>query len=510
MDRRKFLRQLGLITGAGSISMTLGNVPVRAFSKSIFKTTKNNGKVLVLVQLSGGNDGLNTVVPFEDDLYYKFRPNIAIPKSDVHRVNTLTGLHPSMDGFKQLYDEGKLSIVQNVGYENQNRSHFRSTDIWLSASDSDEYINDGWIGRYLGYSVMNDPEFNPDHPMAIQLGSAQSTLLECTCQSGSLGIAFEDPNRFFQLINGSSADNDPPPDTLAGHQLKFIKEIEARSIRYAELIKEKADTVENKVNYPNSNLAEQLSIVAQLVGGGLETPVYLTSMGGFDTHSNQLSRHASLLSRLSEAITAFQRDLEALGVADRVVIMTFSEFGRTVEQNGSMGTDHGAAAPLFVIGKNVNGGVFGDNPDLTDLDNSGDNKYHYDFRSVYASILRDHLGADPDDMNQKILLKKFDTLPLISVKSIAAGGPKTFDIQQNYPNPFNPVTTIRYTLRIPQIISLKVYDVRGREVETLFQGYKDAGNYTAKFGGRRYPSGIYFCHLVSGSYRKTIKMTLAK
>ncbi len=509
MDRRKFLRQLGLITGAGSISLTVGNMPVRAFSKSLFKTNANNGKVLVLVQLSGGNDGLNTVVPFEDDLYYKARPTIGIPKTEVLRLNTLTGLHPSMDGFKKLFDEGKLAVVQNVGYANQNRSHFRSTDIWLSASDSQQYINDGWIGRYLGYSIVGDPEYNVEHPMAIQLGSTQSTLLECTCQSGSLGIAFDDPNQFYRLINGSSADNDPPPDTLAGHQLKFIKEIEARSIRYAEIIKEKADEIDNIVNYPNSNLAEQLSIVAQLIAGGLETPVYLTSMGGFDTHSNQLNRHASLLSTLSDAITAFQQDLEALGVADKVALMTFSEFGRTVEQNGSGGTDHGAAAPLFVVGGSVNGGIWGDNPDLSDLDSSGDNKYKYDFRQIYSSLLRDHLGAGPDDMN-KILFKEFETLPLVSVKHITSGGPKAFEIFQNYPNPFNPVTTINYTLRLPQVISLKIYDSVGREVVTLAQGYKDAGNYTATFGGRNYPSGTYYCHLVSGSYRKTIKMILVK
>ena len=509
MNRRKFLRQLGVITGAGSISLTLGNVPIKAFSKSIFKTNSNNGHVLVLVQLSGGNDGLNTVIPFEDDIYYQKRPTIGIPKSDVLRLNSLTGFNPALNDFKSLFDEGKLAVVQNVGYAHQNRSHFRSTDIWLSASDSDQTINDGWIGRYLGNAIVGDPDFNVEHPMAIQLGSTQSTLLECTCHSGSLGISFEDPNQFFRLINGSSADTDPPPDTLAGHQLKFIKEIEARSLRYAEIIKDKADTVKNKVNYPNSNLADQLSIVAQLVAGGLETPVYLTSMGGFDTHSNQLGRHANLLERLSGAVLAFEKDLEALGVADKVVLMTFSEFGRTVEQNGSGGTDHGAAAPLFVAGKIVNGGIWGENPDLTDLDSSGDNKFKIDFRQIYSSLLRDHLDAEPDDM-QKILFKEFESLPLVSVKHLTSGGPRAFELLQNYPNPFNPVTTIRYTLRLPQVISLKVYDPVGREVVTLAEGYKDAGNYSATFGGNRYPSGIYYCHLVSGSYRKTIKMTLVK
>lgn len=509
MDRRKFLRQLGVFAGASTMSMTLGSVPLKAFGRTLKKTGTLNGKVLVLIQLSGGNDGLNTVVPFEDDLYYNARPSIAIRKTDVVKLNPLTGLHPSLQPFKEFYDSGKLAIVQNVGYPQHNRSHFRSTDIWLSGSDSDEYISDGWVGRFLGNSVVGDSNYNLDHPMAISLGSTQDTLLSCTCQSGSLGISFEDPNQFFQLINGSSADTDPPPDTIAGNQLKYVKEIAARSIKFAEIIKEKADTIDNQVNYPNTDLADQLSIIAQLVAGGLETPVYLASMGGFDTHSNQLGRHSNLLNNVAQSMSAFQRDLELLGVADRVVTMTFSEFGRTVEQNGSAGTDHGAAAPLFVMGNNVNGGIWGDNPDLSDLDSSGDNKYKFDFRQIYATLLRDQLGAGPEEMDN-ILFKEFDTLPLISVKHITSGGPRAFELNQNYPNPFNPRTRISYTLRLPQIISLKVHDAAGREIETLFKGYKEAGTYQISFGGNKYPSGIYYCHLISGSYRKTIKMMLIK
>ncbi|MCW8849345.1 MAG: DUF1501 domain-containing protein [Melioribacteraceae bacterium] len=509
MERRKFLRQLGLLAGASTMSLSLGNIPLRAFGRSIYKTNEQNGKVLVLIQMSGGNDGLNTVIPYEDSLYYNARPNIAIKKSDVIRLNPLTGIHDSLQPFKEFYDEGKLAIVQNVGYPSHNRSHFRSTDIWLSGSDSNEYLNDGWVGRYLGHSVSNDTNYNLDHPMAISLGSTQDSLLSCTCQSGSMGISFEDPNQFFQLINGSSADTDPPPNTIAGNQLKYVKEIAARSIKFAEIIKEKADTINNQVNYPNSDLADQLSIIAQLVAGGLETPVYLASIGGFDTHSNQLGRHSNLLSNVAQSLSAFQRDLELLGAADRVVTMTFSEFGRTVQQNGSGGTDHGAAAPLFLMGKNVNGGIWGNNPDLSDLDSSGDNKYKYDFRQIYATLLRDQLNAGPEEMDN-ILFKDFETLPLISVKNITSGGPRAFELNQNYPNPFNPKTQIGYTLRLPQEISLKVYDANGRLVKTLFVGRKDAGTYYEVFGGSQYPSGIYYCHLISGSYRKTIKMTLVK
>ncbi|MCU0414531.1 MAG: DUF1501 domain-containing protein, partial [Ignavibacteriaceae bacterium] len=218
-------------------------------------------------------------------------------------------------------------------------------------------IDDGWVGRYLAKVLPDHNPINTDHPMAIQIGSTQSALLECTCQ-GSMGISFESPNQFYQLINGSTADNDPPPDTVAGNQLKYIKEIAALSIRYAQVIKEKADLVENKVEYPNTRLGRGLAIIAELVAGGLETPVYLTSIGGFDTHANQANSHANLLTGVAQAVEAFQADLKLLGIADKVVLMTFSEFGRRLNQNGSAGTDHGTAAPLFVIGRNVNGGIY--------------------------------------------------------------------------------------------------------------------------------------------------------
>lgn len=508
MDRRKFLRNLGVLAGAGTVSMALGNVPVRAFSKSFLNFQAVNGKVIVILQLSGGNDGLNTIIPIEDSLYYNARPTLRIPKNDALRLNNLTGMHPSLQPLMELYENGKVAVVQNVGYANPNRSHFRSTDIWLSASDSNVVIEDGWVGRYLARVFPDHNEFNLDHPMAIQIGSTQSALLECTCQ-GSMGISFESPNQFYQLINGSSADNDPPPNTIAGEQLKYIKEIAARSIRYAEIIKEKADSIQNLVTYPNNSLGRQLSIVSQLIAGGLETPVYLTSIGGFDTHANQAGSHANLLSNVAQCIAAFQQDLEQLRVADRVVLMTFSEFGRTFKQNGSGGTDHGTAAPVFVIGKNVKGGVVGDNPNLSDLDSSGDIKFQYDFRQIYASLLTDQLGM-PVNRMPEVLSRGFETLPLISAKGIAQGGPKNFHIEQNYPNPFNPFTTIDYSLRVPQTVRLKVFTAAGDEVSTLVSGYQDAGNYTVQFDGSMHPSGVYFARLDSGAARKVIKMLLLK
>ena len=266
MDRRSFLRNLGMIAGAGTVSMAIGNIPIRAFSKSFLNLQAVNGKVIVLLQLSGGNDGLNTIIPFEDGLYYNARPSLGIRKEDALQLNYLTGLHPSLQPIKNLYDDGMVAVVQNVGYASPDRSHFRATDIWLSGSDSNVIINDGWVGRYLANVLPDHNPINPEHPMAIQIGSTQSMLLECTCQ-GTMGISFESPNQFYQLINGSTADNDPPPDTVAGNQLRYIKEIAALSIRFAEVIKEKADSVENMATYPNTRLGRQLAIVAELIAG---------------------------------------------------------------------------------------------------------------------------------------------------------------------------------------------------------------------------------------------------
>ncbi|MBK9098797.1 MAG: DUF1501 domain-containing protein [bacterium] len=508
MDRRSFLRNLGLVAGAGTVSMALGNIPLRAFSRSFMNIQAVNGKVIVLLQLSGGNDGLNTIIPFEDSLYYNARPSLGIRKEDVIKLNNLTGMHPSLQPLKALYDEGMVAILQSVGYASPDRSHFRATDIWLSASDSNVVIDDGWVGRYLAKVLPDHNPINSEHPMAIQIGSTQSALLECTCQ-GTMGISFESPNQFYQLINGSTADNDPPPDTIAGNQLKYIKEIAALSIRYAQIIKEKADSVENKATYPNTRLARQLAIVAELIAGGLETPVYLTSIGGFDTHANQAGSHANLLTTVAQAIEAFQTDLRLLGIEDRVVLMTFSEFGRRVNQNGSGGTDHGTAAPLFVIGRNVYGGVYGNNPDLTDLDNSGDIKYRYDFRQLYATLLTQQLGM-PIDRMPDVLMKDFETLPLISEKAGNLTGPSVFHLEQNYPNPFNPTTTISYYLRIPQAVRIDVFSSAGDKVTTLVNAYQETGSYEVQFDGSKYSSGVYFARLDTGATSKTIKMMLIK
>lgn len=509
MKRRDFIKNISVIGGVGTAAFSFGSIPLNAFSNSLINLKSTNGRILVLLQLSGGNDGLNTVIPFEDSIYFSKRPNLNIPKNNVIQLNSLTGLHPSLQKLKDIYDQGKLCIVQNVGYENPNRSHFRSTDIWLTASDSTQYLYDGWSGRHILKEFPNYPNVFPEQPMSIQLGSVQSLLFET--QYGSVVVAFEDPNSFYQLVSGSTADPDPPPNTLPGIELKFLKQIAAQSIQYATVIKQKADAGQNKVTYPNTKLGLQLSIIVKLISGGLTTPVYLTSLGGFDTHANQLTSHASLLTQIADAVSAFQKDLELNNVADKVLLMTFSEFGRRVNENGSAGTDHGTAAPMFIIGTNVNGGIIGSNPNLSNLDPNGDIKYVYDYRQLYATMLKNHFGRSDNDI-QSILLRNFNVLPIIKNPASVSkdGTPISYSLKQNFPNPFNPVTKINYTIANPGNVNLKVFDNLGKEISTLVNNYHSAGEYSVLFNGQAYSSGVYIYKLEVNGFSESRKMILVK
>jgi len=510
MKRREFIKNLGLVTGAGAVTLSVAGIPIKAFAKPFMNIQSANGKILVLVQFKGGNDGLNTIIPFEDPVYYTKRPLIGIPKANVVQLTNLTGMHPALNPLKALYDNNKMTVIQNVGYPSPNRSHFRSTDIWLSASDSNQYLYDGWIGRYLLKTFPDFPNVPPPHPMAIQLGSVQSGVFDSA--QGGLAVSFDNPDAFYTLVNGISADNDPPPATIAGEELKFLKEVAALSVQYAAVIKEKADLQTNKATYPSTTFASQLKIIADLIAGGLTTPVYLTTLDGFDTHSGQLVQQDKLLGYFSNAVSAFQQDLELFGIADKVVLLTFSEFGRRVNENGSQGTDHGTAAPMFLIGKNTQGGIFGANPNLTDLDSNGDIKFVNDFRSIYATILKDHFGMPVAEIDQ-ILIKHFETYPLLNSTTEVKYNfeiPTNFDLKQNYPNPFNPVTKIEYSLAQTGDAKLIVYDLLGRKIDTIVDAYQSAGSYAVNFNGNKLSSGTYLYSLEIGKEKIVKKMTLVK
>ncbi len=524
MNRRQFLR----LSSALGIPLTLNGLSLSALAHTPalhLLSTLSSERVLVIVQLSGGNDGLNTVIPLDQySAYQQARANIAIPENRVLRLTPATGLHPAMPELKTLYDEGKVALVQGVSYPSPNLSHFRATDIWMTASDSNQFLDSGWAGRFLDMLFPNFPDGYPREgapdPPALQISSTLSLMLRGSSQF--LGIAIQDPDTFYRLISGNSAvDVGTVPDTTAGDELRFIRRVGLQSIQYASQIKAAADRAQNRATYPTPNtnrLADQLRIVARLIAGGLQTRIYHVSLGGFDTHAAQVTAtdttagtHANLLRLLSQALSVFQDDLRRLGIASRVLTMTFSEFGRTVRSNGSMGTDHGTAAPLFIVGEAVRGGIIGVNPSLTNLVNN-QLAMQFDFRQVYASLLAQWFGVGAAQL-RAILQRDFAQLPITGVSSINADSspkPTRFELAQNYPNPFNPTTTIRYQLPVSTSVQLAVFDMLGREVATLVNARQGAGMYQVSFDARGLASGVYLYRLTTPEFTETKKMMLVK
>jgi uncharacterized protein (DUF1501 family) len=426
MKRREFFKSTMPIV----LPALVNGFSLRAWANSPLLRSAARGmgedRVLVLIQLSGGNDGLNTVIPLEYyPAYQAARSNIAIPEEKVLRLEGYdrTGLHPAMPELQQLFGEGKLSILQGVSYPQPNFSHFRATDIWLTGADAGQVLPTGWAGRYLDENYPRFPQDYPNptmpDPLAIQVGSLVSPALQGPTLT--MGMAISNPNSFYDLLN------DRPTavgNTRSGDQLAYIREMSIKTDQYAGVIKKAAQKVTRQSDqYPAAGknpLADQLKIVARLVAGGLKTRFYLVNMGGFDTHARQAETadtttgaHARLLARLSEAIHAFQDDLEFLQVDKRVVGMTFSEFGRRIQSNASGGTDHGTAAPVFVFGTSVQGGLIGSNPVWPDKLTVNENiAMQHDFRAVYNSLLKKWFLAGSSEA-ESVLLKDYPVLPLI-------------------------------------------------------------------------------------------------
>ena len=375
MNRRNFLALTGTFTGGTLILPQF----LQAFGVQQQLVTGN--ECVIFIQLNGGNDGLNTYIPYQVELYYHHRPSIGIAKHNVIAGNNGMGFHPALKDFARIQQNGDLSIIQNVGYANPVRSHFRSQEIWQTAPTNQEYLSQGWLGRYL------DLQCNDHQPTAgINIDTIDTLALKGEEPNN---ITVKDPNRF------NSRNAAETKDQLSNNpQLDFVRKI-------ANSVSEGADAIQDalkkstpsEVSYPKTGLAKNLEWIAKLIKGNLNSKVYYTSLGGFDTHDNQLSIHQNKLSELNDAIFSYYSDLKKAQVLQNTTIVVFSEFGRRVKDNGK-GTDHGTAAPLFVIGGNTKGNVIGKNPNLTDLD-EGDLKYQIDFRSVYASLLQQKLAFDP-------------------------------------------------------------------------------------------------------------------
>ncbi|WP_456424642.1 DUF1501 domain-containing protein [Rhodocaloribacter sp.] len=515
-SRRDFLTGLGLAAAGGTLM--LGGTPVKTFARSPLLSELRRletDRVLVLIQLSGGNDGLNTIIPFNDDLYYNARPGIAIPKADVLPLSGDLGMHPSFEALVPLFGEGHMAVLQNVGYPDPVLSHFRSTDIWASASDSDVVETTGWAGRYLDAAFPNFEEAPPEYPLAVQIGGGSPLLFQGP--SANMGMSLLSVELFERIAEtGLLYDAGDVPTTTYGTEMAFVRTVANDSFKYASIIQEAANKAGNTVEYPSNNpLAGSLAVTAQLIKGGLGARIYTASLGSFDTHANQLATQGTLLRNLAEAVEAFYADLAADGLTDRVLIMTFSEFGRRISQNGSGGTDHGTAAPMLLFGDGLTGGLYGNAPNLSEPDETGNIRYEIDFRSAYATVLQDWFGMAPDTVAE-VLGQPFETVPFVRSPLVTGTAPEpeplpqTITLDQNYPNPFNPRTTISFTLARTAPVRLQVFDVQGRLVRTLADGLRPAGTYTLSFDAEGLPSGTYFYRLETMDGVRTRTMVLVR
>jgi len=397
MKRRNFLNLTGLSTTAFFIP---------GFLKSFQYNHSSilDGKRLIVLQLSGGNDGLNTIIPYKNDIYYQLRPTIAIAKEKVLKLNDDSGLHPSLLSLQKIYDEGEMLLINNVGYPNPDRSHFRSMDIWQTASNSDEYWNTGWLGRSLDAFCKNC-----DLPYyAIELDDSLSLVSKGKERSA---FAVSDPQKIYKtmkdediqkIINQYEVKND-------NSSLDFLYKTIANTASSASYIYEKSKIYSSKFIYPNHKFGKYLKTIAELINSGIETRVFYSGIDGFDTHVRQQEQHGRLLKIVSESLLALRDDLKQNNQWNNTVVMVFSEFGRRAKQNGSNGTDHGTANNVWILGGDLKAkGLYNPLSDLSKLENN-DLIHSIDFRSIYATLLDKVIGID----HTEVLKRPFEVIPFI-------------------------------------------------------------------------------------------------
>ena len=445
MDRRNFLHQLShaMAMPAFLPSFLRDSQPFGALD-SWLSDTSNAGRILVLLKMNGGNDGLNTVIPLDQmDGITSVRSNIYLPENKVIDLqNHDLGLHTAMTGFKDLFDESRLKIVQNVGYPNPDFSHFRSMDIWESASNSDEYFTSGWMGRYLEERHPQYPEQYPNdqypHPLSIELSGSNSLLF--TGDNYFTSYIAQNPDDFQRLLEDFQ---DNYPETHTGDKLSYIDLMTRQTNDYGDVVKDAHRGGFTRYGYNNNYLGRQFDIITKLIDGGLNTRVYLVSFGGFDTHDNQVDvndttqgQHAYLLGEIDKAVHTFMRNMDYSNRSDDVLLMTYSEFGRTIIANGANGTDHGTAAPLFVVGNKVNSNILGSNPQIDPNFTYQDNlPSEFDFRQIYKSVINQWLHED-DGTAQTVLKRDFDEVAIIKTElpdSDQDGVPDEFDLCPDTP-----------------------------------------------------------------------------
>lgn len=503
MKRRDFITStLAAGAMASATTQTLAgmkvtsNSPFFAFSPNV----TDNDNILIIIQLFGGNDGLNTIIPAENPKYYQIRESIAVKKEQAKQwLSTDLYFHPAMadksnyrNGFLGLMDEGRLAVIQDVGYENPNLSHFRSTDIWLSginSSDPQVRLSDGLIGRYFAKTLVDYPAVLPPHPLCVQIGGTLSLMFQS--EKGDMGIALTDPAKFFELGQGLNPDEEELKEATAyANEFNFIRNVARQSDSYSNIVNDAFKNGKNTVPYEKTSLSTQLALIAKLISGGLKSKVFMCSIGGFDTHVEQQTFddpmngiHPSLLRQIANGITYFMRDALQQGFADRVVGLTVSEFGRRPFENGSRGTDHGAASVQFVFGEgaSIRSSRYGDAPAIDKLDANQDLIYQNDYRRVYADVLENWFGATHDEAKE---ILGEDILPLgVIKKRVTSVSPIENDEQgvNCYPNPTSGRGFVQFTMQQFGNVEISIFNTRGQFIQKVHSGFLSPGNHTLPY-----------------------------
>ena len=499
MKRRSFIKR-----GTGlTIPLVFGGLNIKAIDNPLFNSLElDDDKVLVLVQLNGGNDGLNMILPVDQyDNLAQVRSNILLPQNQLLNLTDELALHPVMEGIREVYDDAKLNIIQGVGYPNQNRSHFRSSDIWHSGSSAEEVWEKGWLGRYFELFAPNYPTGYPNEefpdPFAITIGNTVSET--CEGSAGNFSLALVDADNLSALatpINGANTG------TCHGDKIDFLTTSIIQTNAYNATVETANGNGSNlSTKYTESKLSESLKLVARLIGGGLGTKVYVVQLGGFDTHADQVvdgettvGEHAELLADLSSAICAFQDDLSLLGLEERVIGMTYSEFGRRIRSNSSLGTDHGSAAPMLLFGSCINPGILGNNAEISvDIDELEGVPMQYDFRSIYGSILMDWFQLQ-EQVVKDLLYQDFQYIPIIKNCNTISNTSSIIEEKisvEVFPNPTSDKLNIQ--LKIPAgPTKISLYDAIGHELKVITNQTLRAGVHDLVIDLADQAAGSYF------------------
>ena len=574
MKRRNFIKKLGFAAGA---PIAFHGVPLKLMGANNelqhLAQQSTNDRVLIILQMHGGNDGLNTVIPIANyDEYYSRRANIAIPYKVGNRTlipldttaaaEEQVGLHPDMNDFKHLYDTGKAAVFQGVSYENNNGSHFRGRDIWFMGGGADDYFTSGWIGRYLGteYAPLSYPEDFPTEempdPLALEMGNDVSLLFH---QDGNIPTSLSlgnNPQRTLDQINSLEGFNEEvnedgsftvddrglPPDFLDGSpygkEMDWILGLEDKSETYIKRLAEVYEaSAETTVDYPetypfnaprgskNNPLTSQLQLVARLLAGGVKTKVFLVRIGGFDTHAEQVESydptmggHSAKLYHISAAMRAFQKDLRSRGMEDKVLTMTMSEFGRRVASNGSFGTDHGTGGPMMMFGLGVKPGIYGVNPDMSRNNVS----LQFDYRQIAANVLFEWMGVEKSAIENEIFYGdyiegpnpaggNFEPMDLIKdvILSEKEYVKRNYRIEAVYPNPASNYTQARIFVNNYQNVNVKLINIEGVTVSQINRSVAP-GEHTFSFVLDGLRPGFYFIKAKSEMLNDTKRLVIRK